>query len=81
MKKGQTKKHSICESITNVIVGYALNLGVQLIIYPIFHIIVSLKQNIIIGLIFTVISIVRSYTLRRIYNKLTIKKLHEKRKK
>lgn len=73
MNNGQTKKHSIFESITNIIVGYGINLGAQLVIYPIFHIAVSFRQNILIGLIFTVISLIRSYTLRRIYNKLTIK--------
>ena len=64
----QLKKHSFLESIINVAVGYGIALLSQIIVFPLFHIQCSLRQNIYIGLIFTVISIVRSYTLRRVFN-------------
>lgn len=64
----QLKRHSFLESIVNVLVGYWVAVGSQIIIFPMFNIHVSLKQNIYMGLFFTVISIVRSYFLRRIFN-------------
>lgn len=67
----QLKKHSFIESACNVLVGYGIALLSQILVFPIFNIRVSLKQNIYIGLIFTVISIIRSYLLRRLFNKLT----------
>jgi hypothetical protein len=67
----QLKRHSLLESIINVAVGYGVALLSQILVFPLFDIKVSLKQNIYIGLIFTVISIVRSYFLRRLFNKLT----------
>ena len=69
----QLKKHSFIESITNVIVGYGVALLSQIIIFPIFGIKVTIRDNVLIGLFFTVVSIIRSYALRRIFNKLTDK--------
>jgi hypothetical protein len=69
----QLKKHSFMESITNVIVGYGVALLSQIIIFPIFGIKVTIRDNVLIGLFFTVVSIIRSYALRRIFNKLTDK--------
>ena len=66
--KGQTKKQSIIESITNVAIGYCVALISQIIIFPFFDIDVTVKDNIYIGLWFTVISIIRSYALRRFFN-------------
>lgn len=65
----QTKKHSLIESFTNVAVGYTINLGVQLIVFPLFGFNVTMADNLLIGLIFTVVSIARSYTLRRLFNR------------
>jgi len=67
----QSKKHSLIESITNVVVGYIVALISQLAIFPIFDIHVELKTNLYIGLWFTIVSIIRSYLFRRVYNKLT----------
>lgn len=64
----QTRKVSLFESVTNVVVGYGVALLSQIIIFPIFGIYVSLKTNLWIGLWFTIISIIRSYILRRIFN-------------
>lgn len=69
----QSRKMSLIESITNVIIGYFVALLSQLLIFPVFDIHVSLSQNIKIGLFFTVISIIRSYFLRRLFNATTRK--------
>lgn len=65
----QTKKQSLVESITNVIIGYCVALASQLTIFPIFDIDVQLSDNLLIGVWFTVISIIRSYVVRRVYNR------------
>lgn len=65
----QSKKQSLMESITNVAIGYSISLASQLIIFPLFDIHIQLKDNILIGAWFTVISIIRSYVIRRVFNK------------
>ena len=67
----QTKKHSLFESFSNVLVGYAVAVLSQIIIFPFFDIHVTLQDNIFIGLWFTVISILRSYCLRRVFTRIT----------
>ena len=66
----QTKKFSLIESITNTLVGLIVSFLVQIIIYPLMSITVRFEQNIVITLIFTIVSILRSYILRRIFNKI-----------
>ncbi len=65
----QSKKASLIESIVNIIFGYSIALLSQLIIFPVFNIHVGIQENILIGLWFTVVSIVRSYVLRRVFNR------------
>jgi len=67
----QLKKHSLFEAVTNIIVGYTINLLANMIIFPLWGWTISLKQNIEIGVIYTVISLIRSYCLRRAFTHLT----------
>ncbi len=69
----QKKSHSLIESFTNVLVGYGIALAAQLIIFPRFGIHISMSDNLMIGALFTVVSIVRSYALRRLFNRFTVK--------
>ena len=57
------------EALINVVVGYGIALAAQMMIFPLFGIHISLQDNIVIGLLFTVVSIVRSYALRRLFNR------------
>lgn len=66
----QTKIQSFIESLCNVAIGYGVALISQIIVFPWFGIQIKLRDNIAIGIIFTVISIVRSYMVRRLFNKL-----------
>jgi hypothetical protein len=63
----QTRRHSFIESCSNVAIGYFVALASQLAIFPLFGIHVPFRDNILIGLYFTVISIIRSYVLRRFF--------------
>jgi len=60
----QSRKHSLAECISNIAIGYVVALASQLAIFPLFDIHVSFRSNIMIGLYFTVVSLVRSYALR-----------------
>ena len=64
----QPRLWSFIESISNVLIGYFVALFSQLLVFPIFGIHVSLRDNLLIGLFFTVISIARSYVVRRLFN-------------
>ncbi len=71
----QTKTQSMSESLINVAIGYGVALLAQIAIFPLFGIRIQMRDNLLIGAIFTVISIARSYAVRRLFNH-----LHGKRK-
>jgi len=66
----QTQKQSIIESITNTVVGLLTSFIIQLIIYPVLNITVTIGENVIITAVFFMASIARGYLIRRIFNKL-----------
>jgi hypothetical protein len=67
----QPKTHSLLESLTNVAFGYFVALASQLLIFPLYGIHIPLSDNAVIGVWFTVISIIRSYVLRRMFNRVS----------
>lgn len=64
----QPRLASLIESVANAFLGYFVALASQLIIFPLFAINIPISSNLWIGAWFTVISIVRSYLLRRWFN-------------
>jgi len=66
----QSRRMSLVEATTNTMVGYLLAVAVQLVAFPLFGLDVSLADNIAIALLFTAVSIARSYTLRRLFERL-----------
>ena len=64
----QSRWMSLAESVTNIVVGYCLAVLTQVIVFPLFGLSVSLGENLGIGAVFTVVSLVRSFTLRRAFN-------------
>ena len=71
----QPKLHSFYESVFNIVVGLGINVTAQLIIFPLFGMYISAVQTGEIAGIFTVISLVRSFFLRRLMNWWHIKNL------
>jgi len=55
------------EAFANVAIGYGVAVTSQVLVFPLVGINVDIETNLLIGLIFTVISLVRSYILRRIF--------------
>ena len=66
----QSHKHSAMESVANILVGYVIAMIAQILIFPLFGINLPLGQNLMIGGAFTVVSLIRSYALRRLFNSL-----------
>ena len=65
----QSRRQSLIEAITNVVVGYALAVLTQIVVFPWFGLQVSLNDNLAIGAIFVIISLLRSYALRRLFER------------
>jgi hypothetical protein len=61
---------SLVESITNVVVGYALAIATQLVVFPWFGIETGLAEHLTIGLAFVGVSLARSYALRRLFERI-----------
>ena len=66
----QSRIASLLEAITNVGLGWLVALATQLLAFPLVGIEASLQQNLLIGAIFTAVSLARSYLLRRLFNRL-----------
>ena len=64
----QTRLMSLVESVANIVVGYGVAVITQLLVFPLFGLAASLADNLVIGLIFTIVSLARSYALRRLFN-------------
>jgi hypothetical protein len=58
---------SLVEPGTNVIVGYGIAVLTQIVAFPLFGLSATIGQNLAIGAIFTVVSLARSYLLRRLF--------------
>ena len=66
----QTRIGSMTEAWVNVAVGFWISYAANLVLLPLFGYPVSQAHALSLGLIFTGISIVRSYILRRVFNRL-----------
>lgn len=70
----QTRLGSLIEAFVNVLIGFIINFASNLLILPKFGFTaLTLENNLYIGLLYTVISVVRSYVVRRWFNQ----KLHQ----
>lgn len=66
----QSRTMSLVEAFANVVVGYGVAVITQLLIFPLFGLRTTLAENLAIGAIFTVVSIARSFALRRLFERL-----------
>ena len=63
----QSRRMSLVEAVTNTTVGYALAVGTQLVVFPFYGLDAALREHLAIGAAFVVVSLVRSYVLRRAF--------------
>lgn len=66
----QSRWMSFVEATVNILVGYGLAVLTQILVFPLFGLKASLEENLLIGGVFTAISLVRSFLLRRMFNAL-----------
>lgn len=64
----QTKLGSFTEAWANIGVGFGINFIANLIIMPMYSFYITPTQAFTMGIIFTAISLARSYVLRRWFN-------------
>lgn len=64
----QSRLGSFYEACINIAIGYWINFIGNLLILPLFGFNVTFSQNLQIGVLFTFISIARSYLIRRYFN-------------
>lgn len=66
----QSRWMSFAEAVVNVVVGYGVAVVTQMLVFPLFGMRASVSDNLVIGVIFTMVSLVRSFTLRRVFESL-----------
>jgi hypothetical protein len=64
----QSRWMSLTEAVTNIVVGYGLAVLTQIIVFPVFGLHASLSDNLLLGSVFTIVSLARGFALRRIFN-------------
>ena len=63
----QTKARSLIEAWVNIFIGFAVNFSANILILPALGIPVTVAQAGWIGVLYTLISLIRSYCIRRAF--------------
>ncbi|MFC3102028.1 DUF7220 family protein [Altererythrobacter lauratis] len=66
----QSRRMSLIEALSNVAIGYGVAVLTQIAVFPLFALQVSLGDNLLIGALFTLVSVARSYAVRRIFERM-----------
>ena len=69
----QSRSMSLVESVANIVVGYGIAVVSQLLLFPVFGMHMTLEQNLKLAGAFTIISICRSFALRRIFEAIRVR--------
>lgn len=70
----QSHTMSLVESGVNIVVGYSLNFFLNLYLFQwLLGVTIPVRENLIMGAIFTVVSLVRSFGLRRVFEHLRVR--------
>lgn len=65
----QSKLDSLMESLTNILVGLAVSFVANLLILPpLLGVEITAETNLLIGCFYTIVSLIRSYAIRRAFN-------------
>lgn len=65
----QSRLGSLAEAWANVLIGFGIQVTASGIVLPLLGVPITLMQNFKLGCIMTIVSICRSYFLRRVFNK------------
>ena len=64
----QTRLGSLIEALINVAIGFAINFVANMTILPLIGFHITAAQNLLLGVLYTIISVGRSYVIRRWFN-------------
>ena len=69
----QSRTMSLVEAIANVVVGYGVAVVTQMLVFPVFGLQTTLAQNLKLGAVFSIVSIIRSFALRRVFEAIRVR--------
>lgn len=64
----QTKRQAMIEVWINIVIGFSLNAGMNLLLLPLVGAHITGGQNFWLGVVYTAVSLVRSYVIRRYFD-------------
>ncbi|HEX8610163.1 MAG TPA: hypothetical protein VF800_02660 [Telluria sp.] len=64
----QTRLGSLIEAVINTCIGFGINFTANMFIFPLFGFHITPGANFVLGMLYTIISVVRSYCIRRWFN-------------
>ena len=64
----QSKKQSLIETLTSVFVGWLIGVILNLTVLPLFDYNITVVDSLWVSLIFTAVSVIRGYVIRRAFN-------------
>ncbi|WP_146038001.1 DUF7220 family protein [Tabrizicola aquatica] len=70
MATGQSRSASLFEALTGTVVGFLLSLWLQRLLFPAMGHDLALVENLLVASVFTAVSILRGYAVRRVFNAL-----------
>lgn len=66
----QSKKQSLIETLTSVFVGWLTGVILNLTVLPLFDYNITVTDSLLVSLIFTIVSVIRGYLIRRTFNRM-----------
>lgn len=70
MAAGQSRSTSFFETLTSTLLGFVLSVVVQRSLFPAMGHDLGYAENLVVASAFTAVSILRGYTVRRVFNAL-----------
>lgn len=64
----QSKLSSLYEALMNIVIGFFINYWANMVILPLVGFHITHAQNWFIGILYTIVSLARQYTIRRWFN-------------
>ncbi len=66
----QSPRMSLIEAVANVVIGYALAVTTQVVVFPLFGIRITISEDLAIGAVFAAVSQLRGFVLRRVFERI-----------
>lgn len=65
---GQSRRQAVIEAWTNIVIGFSINYVVNIFLLPLVGAQITMANNLWLGCIYTAISMLRQYAIRRWFN-------------